>query len=71
MNLKYYGIKKLPCKISPKELKIGIKVEKEHTTSKKIAKAIALAHLCGESPVYYSAGLIPMEKKLKKMNRRK
>ena len=70
-QIKYYGIKKIPCKIKMRELAIGIKVEREHTHSNKIAKAIALAHLCGESPVYYSAGLIPMERRLKKISRRK
>ena len=40
-------------KADPKELAMGIKVEKEHTTSEKAAKTIALQHLA-EDPKYYS-----------------
>jgi hypothetical protein len=40
-------------KADPKELAMGIKVEKEHTTSDKAAKTIALQHLA-EDPKYYS-----------------
>lgn len=58
------------CKINPKELKIGTKIELEHTTSKKKAAYIAKQHLC-EFPNYYSAGLIPMEKKLKLLTKPK
>lgn len=54
------------CKVNPKELKIGRKIEFEHTKSSKVATRIAKQHLC-EFPHYYSKGLIPMEKKLKKM----
>lgn len=68
-QIKYYNIKKVPCKINRKELKIGMRIEKEHTTNKKIAKAIAIAHIC-EFPNYYSKGLVPMELKLKRMKRR-
>jgi len=53
------------CNISPKELKIGTKIEFEHTNSKKRASTIASQHIC-EFPQYYSKGLIPMEKQLKK-----
>jgi hypothetical protein len=35
------------------QLKMGIKVEMEHTKSKKIASKIARQHLC-ENPKYYS-----------------
>jgi len=70
-QIKYYGIKRIPCKIKNRELNIGIKIEREHTSSNKIAKAIALAHLCGESPVYYSRGLLPMEARLKKLMQKK
>ena len=70
-QIKYYGLKKVPCKVTSKELKIGISVEKEYTNNPKIARAIAIAHLCGESPVYYSKGLIQMERRLKKLARRK
>jgi hypothetical protein len=53
------------CNISKKELRLGIPVEFEHTKSRKVAKRIASQHLC-EFPNYYSKGLIPMERKLKK-----
>ncbi len=46
-----------------RQLEKGIKVEMEHTTSKKVAKAIAKDHLF-ESPDYYRA-LEKMEKKLR------
>ena len=52
------------CKLNPRELKLGTKIEMEHTRSKQIAKRIASQHLC-EFPKYYSKGLIPMERKLK------
>jgi nicotinamide mononucleotide adenylyltransferase len=39
--------------VDKKELKKGIKVEKEHTTDTKTATKIALAHL-GEDPKYYT-----------------
>jgi len=52
------------CKFNNKELKIGSKLELEHTTSKRVATKIAKQHLC-EHPNYYSKGLIPMEKLLK------
>ena len=55
------------CIINPKEVKLGIPIELEHTTSRKRARHIALQHLC-EFPDYYSKGLIPMEKKLSKKN---
>ena len=48
-----------------RELALGIKIEMEHTRSKKVAKRIAKHHI-DEFPNYYSKGLIPMEKKLKK-----
>ena len=35
------------------QLRMGIKVEKEHTTKPKIAREIALDHL-GEKPDYYT-----------------
>lgn len=56
------------CKFDPAEIKIGQKIEMEHTNNKKKALKIAEQHLC-EFPNYYSKGLIPMEKKLKKMNK--
>jgi len=45
--------------IDPKQLKMGIKVEMEHTDDPKTAEKIALDHL-GEDPLYYT--------KLKKAN---
>ena len=44
----------------PKELKMGIKVEMEHTSNKAISKRIALDHLA-EFPDYYTR-LLKMEK---------
>ena len=52
------------CKINPKELKLGIPIEMEHTKSKRVATRIAKDHLC-EFSNYYSKGILPMEKKLK------
>jgi hypothetical protein len=40
-------------KFNKLQLKMGIKVELEHTTSRKIAKMIAKAHLT-EHPKYYT-----------------
>jgi len=57
------------CKINKRELRLGIPIEMEHTNSKIIAKKIASQHLC-EFKNYYSKGLIPMEKKLKKLGRK-
>lgn len=56
---------KLMKKINQRELKIGTKIELEHTKSKRVAKKIATDHLL-EFPKYYSKGLIPMEKKLRR-----
>lgn len=39
--------------VDPDELEMGLEVEQEHTTNKKIAKEIALDHLT-EDPEYYS-----------------
>ena len=39
--------------VDPKELKMGIKVEYEHTTDSEVAKRIALDHLA-EIPDYYT-----------------
>ena len=57
------------CKLSKKELRLGIPIELEHTKSRKVAKRIASQHLC-EFPNYYSKGLIPMEKRLKRLKRK-
>ena len=52
-------------KYDKKELKVGTLIEMEHTKSKKVAERIAKDHL-REFPKYYTMGLLPMEKKLKK-----
>lgn len=64
INLKKCNLKA----ISKKEIRLGVPIEMEHTRSKVKAKVIALQHLC-EHPNYYSKGLIPMEKRLNKINK--
>lgn len=46
------------------QLRIGSKMELEHTKNKRVAKKIAKDHL-DEFPKYYTA-LVKMEKKLKR-----
>lgn len=53
-----------------KWLKIGIKVEMEHTTSRAVAKTIAKAHLDEFGPDYYRE-LLKMESKLEKKGKKK
>ena len=53
-------------RFNEQQLKMGVKVEKEHTGSSKVAGMIARAHLV-ENPRYYTY-LKAMEKK---MNKRK
>jgi len=53
--------KKQPKDFSQKELRKGMKVEKEHTTDKDIAVEIAMDHL-SEDKKYYRK-LAKMEKK--------
>lgn len=59
-----------------KELKIGRKIEMEHSRlfPKRLQGVMALKiakdHI-KEYPCYYSKGLVPMEKKLKLFERRK
>ena len=53
-----------PADVCPKELKAGIKVEREHSSDPKVQKEVALDHLT-EFPNYYTA-LAKMEKELKK-----
>jgi len=48
----------------PKQLEIGVKVEREHTTSDKVAKNIAKDHLI-EHPKYYTF-LMHMESEMRK-----
>ncbi len=55
----------MKCPIK-KELKIGSKIELEHTTDKKLARKIATDHI-KEFPCYYTKGLLPMERKLRRM----
>ena len=57
------------CKIGKKELKLGTPIEMEHTNSRRKAMHIAKQHLC-EFKNYYSKGLIPMEAKLKRLNKK-
>lgn len=49
-----------------KEMKIGQRIEMEHTSNPKIARKIASDHL-KEFSCYYSKGLIPLEKRLRLM----
>lgn len=53
-------------RFNKRELAIGSRIEMEHTKSKRVATRIAKDHL-REYPKYYSKGLIPMERKLKKL----
>jgi hypothetical protein len=55
-------------KFNAKQLKIGIKTEKEHTNNVGIAKQIVKAHL-SEIPDYYTR-LKKMEKTAKKSKKR-
>lgn len=48
-----------------KELRIGKKIELEHHLGKKMAEKIAKDHL-KEFSCYYTKGLLPMEKRLKR-----
>jgi 2'-5' RNA ligase len=52
--------KSMPSDFDPKELAMGIEVEKEHTNNKKLAREIAMDHL-KEIPDYYTR-LAKMEK---------
>jgi len=60
----------MKCSFS-KELKIGTKIEMEHSElfpenlQKSMARKIAKDHI-KEFPCYYSKGLIPMERKLRR-----
>jgi hypothetical protein len=48
------------------DAKLGAKFEMEHTRNKKVALRIAKQHE-REFPMYYKKGLIPMERKLKRL----
>lgn len=52
--------------VDPEQLKMGIEVEKEHTTNPEVARLIALAHLA-EDELYYTH-LKKMEDKYVKGN---
>jgi hypothetical protein len=52
-----------------KQVAIGIKTEMEHTTSRRVAKRIALDHL-REHPQYYTY-LLRMEREMKKLDKKK
>lgn len=54
--------------VCPKELKAGIKVEREHSSDPRVQKEIALDHLT-EFPRYYTA-LAKMEKELKQQEKK-
>ncbi len=62
----------MKCKKN-KELKIGTKIEMEHAKlfpknlQNSMAKRIAADHI-KEFPCYYSKGLIPLERKLRRKN---
>ncbi len=56
--------KRKPSDFDPKELKMGIEIEMEHTDDEKLAKEIAMDHLV-EIPDYYSR-LKKMEKNAEK-----
>lgn len=53
-------------KFNPVQLRMGTKVEMEHTTSKRKAKKIAMDHLREFPGGKYYTELAKMEKKLKK-----
>jgi hypothetical protein len=55
---------KKPSEVDPKELAVGIKIEREHSDNPKVQKEIAMDHLT-EHPKYYT-GLVKMEKELTK-----
>ena len=52
--------------IDPEQLKMGIKVEMEHTTSKAVAEKIARDHLREFPGKPYYTELLKMEDKLRK-----
>lgn len=58
------GDKLTPEEVDPKELEVGIEVEREHVNKPELAQEIALDHLA-ENPHYYSdairAGLVDEE----------
>jgi len=61
-------VKRNQCKsaMAKKQLRMGIKVEMEHTSSPKVAKRIALDHLREFPGKPYYTELAKLEKKLKR-----
>ena len=60
-------------RVSANELKLGMKVEREHTArfrnparARLHEKRTACDHIVGEHPKYYSQWLLPMERKMKR-----
>lgn len=53
-------------KLNKIQLRMGTKVEMEHTKSKKVAKKIATDHLLEFKGAPYYTELLKMEKKLKR-----
>jgi hypothetical protein len=53
------------CKVDKNQLKIGAKIEMEHTKSKAVAERIARQHLCEFKGKPYYTELIKLEKRLK------
>lgn len=53
VRFNFYCAKSVPFKFSTKQLHMGLKVEREHTTDPRLARAIALAHL-EEDKRYYT-----------------
>ena len=43
-----------PSQVDPEQLRMGIEVEMEHTNDPRIAREIAMDHLVGEDPRYYT-----------------
>jgi hypothetical protein len=68
-NLDGKGKNLIPSDVNHKQLEIGIKVEKEHSSDKMIATRIALDHLA-ENPEYYTelvqSGLVDEPAAIKK-----
>ena len=60
---------KTKIKYNPTQLRMGIKIEHEHSKSRRFAMKIAKDHL-REFPNYYTY-LVKMENKLKKMQKRR
>ena len=67
-SIKFYG---KPLKGTPQQMRRAIKIEKEHTKSTKVAKAIVNAHLKEFGWKYYNKkyGLPAMERRLSRMKR--